>query len=76
MDCRIGPSFRIPAGSLTVFFIGSILLTVPIYDHIVVPVVHHLSSNPHGLTSLQHTGVGLMLSVVTMAAAALTESLI
>jgi dipeptide/tripeptide permease len=73
MDRRIGPSFRIPAGSLTVFFVGSILLTVPIYDRLVVPVARRLSGNPHGLTPLQRIGVGLVLSVVAMAAAALTE---
>ncbi|GJN12414.1 hypothetical protein PR202_ga30689 [Eleusine coracana subsp. coracana] len=73
MDRRVGPSFQIPAGSLTVFFVGSILLTVPIYDRIVVPVARRLNGNPHGLTPLQRIGVGLALSVVAMAAAALTE---
>jgi len=73
MDRRIGPSFQIPAGSLTVFFVGSILLTVPVYDRVVAPVARRLSGNPHGLTPLQRIGVGLALSVVAMAGAALTE---
>ncbi|TVU42814.1 hypothetical protein EJB05_09242 [Eragrostis curvula] len=73
MDRRIGSSFQIPAGSLTVFFVGSILLTVPVYDRLVVPVARRLNGNPHGLTPLQRIGVGLALSVVAMAAAALTE---
>ncbi|CAO2205791.1 unnamed protein product [Urochloa humidicola] len=73
MDRRVGPTFQIPAGSLTVFFVGSILLTVPIYDRVVVPVARRLSGNPHGLTPLQRIGVGLALSVVAMAGAALTE---
>ncbi|XP_025820421.1 protein NRT1/ PTR FAMILY 6.3-like isoform X2 [Panicum hallii] len=73
MDRRIGSSFQIPAGSLTVFFVGSILLTVPIYDRIVVPVARRLNGNPHGLTPLQRIGVGLALSVIAMAGAALTE---
>nr|TKW08903.1 hypothetical protein SEVIR_6G055800v2 [Setaria viridis] len=73
MDRRIGPSFQIPAGSLTVFFVGSILLTVPIYDRIVVPVARRLNGNPHGLTPLQRIGVGLVLSVIAMAGAAATE---
>ncbi|CAL4996804.1 unnamed protein product [Urochloa decumbens] len=73
MDRHIGPSFQIPAGSLTVFFVGSILLTVPIYDRLVVPVSRRLTGNPHGLTPLQRIGVGLALSVVAMAGAALTE---
>nr|CAB3482189.1 unnamed protein product [Digitaria exilis] len=73
MDRHIGSSFQIPAGSLTVFFVGSILLTVPIYDRIVVPVARRFNGNPHGLTPLQRIGVGLALSVIAMAGAALTE---
>ncbi|XP_062195452.1 protein NRT1/ PTR FAMILY 6.3-like [Phragmites australis] len=73
MDRRIGASFQIPAGSLTVFFVGSILLTVPVYDRVIVPVARRLSGNPHGLTPLQRIGIGLVLSVVAMAVAALTE---
>ncbi|RWW09799.1 hypothetical protein GW17_00026691, partial [Ensete ventricosum] len=73
MDRRIGPSFRIPPGSLTVFFVGSILLTVPVYDRVVVPVSRRLTGNPHGLTPLQRIGAGLMLSILAMSAAALTE---
>ncbi|CAM0911226.1 unnamed protein product [Alopecurus aequalis] len=73
MDRHIGPSFEIPAGSLTVFFVGSILLTVPIYDRIVVPVARRLSGNPHGLTPLQRIGIGLVLSILAMTSAALIE---
>uniref|UniRef100_A0A0D9X4J9 Uncharacterized protein n=1 Tax=Leersia perrieri TaxID=77586 RepID=A0A0D9X4J9_9ORYZ len=73
MDRHIGSSFQIPAGSLTVFFVGSILLTVPIYDRIVVPISRRFSGNPHGLTPLQRIGVGLVLSILAMAVAALTE---
>ncbi|XP_038976783.1 protein NRT1/ PTR FAMILY 6.3-like [Phoenix dactylifera] len=73
MDRRIGPSFQIPAGSLTVFFVGSILLTVPIYDRLVVPAARRLTGNQQGLTPLQRIAVGLVFSIFAMAAAALTE---
>ncbi|XP_059444287.1 protein NRT1/ PTR FAMILY 6.3-like [Corylus avellana] len=72
MDRRIG-SFQIPAASLTVFFVGSILLTVPIYDRIIVPIAGKLLKNPQGLTPLQRIGVGLVFSIFAMVAAALTE---
>ncbi|WVZ57582.1 hypothetical protein U9M48_007948 [Paspalum notatum var. saurae] len=68
-----GSGFLIPAGSLTVFLIGSILLTVPVYDRLVAPVARRLTGNPHGLTPLQRVFVGLFLSVAGMAAAALIE---
>jgi dipeptide/tripeptide permease len=68
-----GSGYLIPAGSLTVFLIGSILLTVPAYDRLVAPVAHRLTGNPHGLTPLQRVFVGLLLSVAGMAVAALIE---
>ncbi|KAL6181978.1 hypothetical protein ACLB2K_043401 [Fragaria x ananassa] len=72
MDRKIG-SFQIPPASLTVFFVGSILLTVPVYDRVIVPVARKLLKNPQGLTPLQRIGVGLVLSIFAMVAAALTE---
>ena len=72
MDRHMG-SFQIPAASLTVFFVGSILLTVPIYDRIIVPTAGKVLKNPHGLTPLQRIGVGLVFSIFAMVAAAFTE---
>lgn len=68
-----GSGFLIPAGSLTVFLIGSILLTVPLYDRLVAPVARRVTGNPHGLSPLQRVFVGLFLSIAGMAAAALIE---
>ncbi|KAA8522252.1 hypothetical protein F0562_012925 [Nyssa sinensis] len=73
MDRHIGRSFEIPAASLTVFFVGSILLTVPVYDRIIVPITGRLLNNPQGLTPLQRIGVGLVFTIFAMVAAALTE---
>ncbi|KAG1362191.1 protein NRT1/ PTR FAMILY 6.3 [Cocos nucifera] len=74
MDRHIGSSsFQIPAGSLTVFFVGSILLTVPVYDRLVVPAARRLTGNPQGLTPFQRIAVGIVLSIFAMVAAALTE---
>ncbi|XP_039121699.1 protein NRT1/ PTR FAMILY 6.3 [Dioscorea cayenensis subsp. rotundata] len=73
MDRHIGHSFQIPAGSLTVFFVGSILLTVPVYERLIVPVARRLTGHPQGLSPLQRIGVGLTLSILAMGAAAFTE---
>ncbi|OEL14572.1 Protein NRT1/ PTR FAMILY 6.3 [Dichanthelium oligosanthes] len=73
MDRRLGASFHIPAGSLTVFFVGSILLTVPVYDRLLVPLARRITANPQGLSPLQRISVGLLLAVLAMVAAALTE---
>ncbi|CAA0831486.1 Protein NRT1/ PTR FAMILY 6.3 [Striga hermonthica] len=73
MDRQIGSSFKIPGASLTAFFVLAILLTVPVYDRLIFPVCRRLVNNPHGLTPLQRIGVGLVLSILAMAAAAITE---
>ncbi|CAK8539469.1 unnamed protein product [Lathyrus sativus] len=73
MDCHIGKSFQIPAASMTVFLIGTILLTVPFYDRFIRPVAKKLLNNSHGFSPLQRIGVGLVLSVLAMVAAALIE---
>ncbi|XP_009333599.2 protein NRT1/ PTR FAMILY 6.3 [Pyrus x bretschneideri] len=73
MDRHIGKSSQIPPASLTAFFVGSILLTVPVYDRIIVPVARKVLNNPQGLTPLQRIGVGLVFSTFAMVAAALTE---
>ncbi|KAL5186523.1 Protein NRT1/ PTR FAMILY 6.3 [Glycine soja] len=73
MDRRIRNSFQIPAASLTVFFVGSVLLTVPIYDRVITPIAKKISHNPQGLTPLQRIGVGLVFSIFAMVSAALIE---
>ncbi|KAA0039694.1 hypothetical protein IC582_022230 [Cucumis melo] len=73
MNRHMGKSFEIPAASLTVFFVASILLTVPIYDRFIVPIASRILKNPQGLSPLQRVGVGLVLSIIAMIAAALTE---
>ncbi|GMI95670.1 CHLORINA 1, ARABIDOPSIS THALIANA NITRATE TRANSPORTER 1, nitrate transporter 1.1 [Hibiscus trionum] len=72
MDRHIG-KFQIPPASLTFFFVASVLLTVPLYDRLVVPIARKVLKSPQGLTPLQKIAVGLVLSFIAMIAAALTE---
>ncbi|KAF7152670.1 hypothetical protein RHSIM_Rhsim01G0073500 [Rhododendron simsii] len=65
--------FQIPAGSLTVFFVAAILITLAVYDRLVMPLWKKSSGNP-GFTNLQRIAIGLALSTVGMAAAALAET--
>ncbi|XP_021908025.1 protein NRT1/ PTR FAMILY 6.3 [Carica papaya] len=73
MDRHIGKSFQIPPAALTGFFVISTLVTVPVYDRLMVPVARKVLKNPHGLTPLQRIGIGLVFSIIAMAAAALIE---
>uniref|UniRef100_A0A2P2PJT2 Protein NRT1/ PTR FAMILY 6.2-like n=1 Tax=Rhizophora mucronata TaxID=61149 RepID=A0A2P2PJT2_RHIMU len=65
-------SFQIPAGSLTVFFVAAILITLAVYDRLIMPLWKKWKGKP-GFSNLQRIAVGLVLSAVGMVAAALVE---
>ncbi|PIN18971.1 H+/oligopeptide symporter [Handroanthus impetiginosus] len=72
MDTHIG-KFRLPAASMSVFDICSVLLCTGIYRQILVPLAGKLSRNPKGLTELQRMGIGLIIGLLAMIAAGVTE---
>ncbi|GMI97667.1 NRT1/ PTR family 6.2 [Hibiscus trionum] len=71
MERSIG-NFEIPPASYNAFMIGSILLTLAIYDHLIMPLFRK-TRYPQGLTSLQKIGFGLFFSIIAMVGAALAE---
>ncbi|GAB4856099.1 hypothetical protein Ancab_024739 [Ancistrocladus abbreviatus] len=72
MDTNVG-NFRLPAASMSVFDISSVLICTGIYRQILVPVAGKLSGNPKGLTELQRMGAGLVIGLLAMIAAGITE---
>ncbi|XP_050234343.1 protein NRT1/ PTR FAMILY 4.5-like [Mercurialis annua] len=73
MDTRIANSFNIPPASLPIFPFLFLTIIIPLYDHIFVPFARKITNHPSGITHLQRIGVGLILSSISMAAAALIE---
>lgn len=73
MDRKIGDNFEIPAASLQSFISLSILVLVPVYDRIFVPVARKITKNERGITLLQRIGIGIFTSILSMTVAALTE---
>ncbi|KAL5558426.1 hypothetical protein UlMin_034637 [Ulmus minor] len=74
MERTIVPGFKIAPASLQSFVSFGILLFVPIYDRLVVPIARAFTGRPSGLTMLQRIGTGLFLSVLSMVIAALVET--
>ena len=72
MDRSVG-SFTIPAASLSLFNHVSIIILVPIYDRIIVPIARGHTGNERGFSQLQRMGIGLFISVLCMSAAAALE---
>ncbi|KAI4335742.1 hypothetical protein L6164_014355 [Bauhinia variegata] len=64
--------FQIPAGSLTVIFVSAIMITLAVYDRLIMPLWKAWKGKP-GFTNIQRMAIGLVLSILGMAAAAVCE---
>ncbi|GMN23862.1 hypothetical protein TIFTF001_000298 [Ficus carica] len=74
MDRRLAPSsFKIPSATLSIFDTISVIIWVPIYDRIIVPVARKFTGHPNGITQLQRMGIGLFISIFSMLSAGLVE---
>jgi peptide/histidine transporter 3/4 len=75
MERRIGAHYLIPPATLSAIAIAVVLLEVGAYDFFLVPVLRRMTGSIHGLSHLQRIGMGLALSIVGLAYAALLESI-
>lgn len=73
MDRKITSSLHIPAASLQSFVTIAILIVLPIYDRILVPVARAITRKPSGISSLQRIGIGIFFAMLSMVAAAIVE---
>jgi peptide/histidine transporter 3/4 len=74
MERTIFPGVEIPPASLQVLISISIVLFVPIYDRVLVPIGRSITKDPCGITTLKRIGTGMVLATLTMVVAALVES--
>lgn len=74
MNCYLG-SFKVPAASIPVIPLIFMTVLLPIYDFFFVPFARKITGHPSGITQLQRVGVGLVLSVISMAVAAIVEKM-
>ncbi|KAL6854411.1 hypothetical protein ACP4OV_019314 [Aristida adscensionis] len=73
MDNRVG-RFTVPPASVASFQVISALVCIPVYDAVLVPLTRRATGKDRGLSQLERLGVGLGMSVVAMAYAALVEA--
>ncbi|KAJ0256359.1 Protein NRT1/ PTR FAMILY 5.14 [Hirschfeldia incana] len=74
LERTIFPGVKIPSASLQVIIGIAIVLFVPIYDRVLVPVARSITKDPCGITPLKRIGTGMILATLTMVVAALVES--
>ncbi|TVU19369.1 hypothetical protein EJB05_35514, partial [Eragrostis curvula] len=73
MDRDITPRFKIPPASMLIFENVAMLLTLTLYDRVLVRVLRRRTGHPNGITHLQRTGVGMTIAMLSNAAAAVVE---
>lgn len=73
MNAHLGSSLKIPPATLPIIPFTFMVIIIPIYDRLLVPFSRKFTGLPTGITHLQRIGVGLVLSFVSMGAAALVE---
>ncbi|KAK9743272.1 hypothetical protein RND81_03G228000 [Saponaria officinalis] len=73
LDRSIGSNFKIPAAALQSFVGIFIIIILPIYDFLLVPVARNITGNHAGISVLQRIGTGLFISIVCMVVAAVVE---
>ncbi|XVF86016.1 hypothetical protein PTKIN_Ptkin17bG0167000 [Pterospermum kingtungense] len=74
MDKHLGKSnFQIPSASLSIFATGSMLITVAIYDRILVRVARKYTGLERGISYLQRMAIGLFISILSTLVAGIVE---
>ncbi|CAN6347277.1 unnamed protein product [Urochloa humidicola] len=68
LDRTVG-GVRIPAASLGSFITVSMLLSIPLYDRVLVPLARRRTGDPRGITLLQRLGAGCAIQVLVVACA-------
>ncbi|KAI6684497.1 hypothetical protein NL676_030410 [Syzygium grande] len=72
MDPYLG-SLNVPTPSIPVIPLLFMSILIPIYEFIFIPFARKLTGHPSGITQLQRVGIGLVLSIISMAVAGIVE---
>ncbi|KFK40119.1 hypothetical protein AALP_AA3G332900 [Arabis alpina] len=74
MDRSISSSLQVPAATLQCFISLAIIVFIPIYDRLFVPIARSITHKPSGITTLQRISTGIFLTIVAMVIAAVIET--
>jgi solute carrier family 15 (peptide/histidine transporter), member 3/4 len=74
--CRLFAKKRkeIPAASFQIVNVIAVILLLPVYEKVLVPVLRKFTGMANGITPLQRMGISLVFSTLSMVSAALVES--
>ncbi|KAL2534935.1 Protein NRT1/PTR FAMILY 3.1 [Abeliophyllum distichum] len=64
MDRHLSPSFKIPPASMSMFSTLTVLIGLPLYERLFVPLARRFTGNPVGVTCLQRMGIGFGINIL------------
>ncbi|XP_051139262.1 protein NRT1/ PTR FAMILY 4.4 [Andrographis paniculata] len=73
MNTRLTPNFRIPPASLQSIPYMMLVLVVPLYETVFVPLARRVTRKDSGISPLQRVGIGLFIATFSMVSAAVIE---
>ncbi|KAG9453066.1 hypothetical protein H6P81_005970 [Aristolochia fimbriata] len=73
MDRKLGTHFTIPPATIYSLAAIGMIITVTIYDRVVVPFLRRATGNERGISILQRIGIGMAVVIVGLICAALVE---
>uniref|UniRef100_A0A0E0PMF6 Major facilitator superfamily (MFS) profile domain-containing protein n=2 Tax=Oryza TaxID=4527 RepID=A0A0E0PMF6_ORYRU len=73
MDRHLTPRFEIPPATMSIFTTVAMLAGLALYDRAFVPLARRVTGLPSGITYFQRMAIGLGISILGVASAALVE---
>ncbi|XP_031496931.1 protein NRT1/ PTR FAMILY 3.1-like [Nymphaea colorata] len=73
MDRHLVGSFKIPPATMNVFTILSLLITLALYDHVIVPLREKYASKPVKWSYFRRMGIGMGVSILSTFVAGFVE---
>ncbi|KAF8395178.1 hypothetical protein HHK36_019120 [Tetracentron sinense] len=73
MNRKISHDFNIPPASIYSLAAIGMIISVCVYDKILVPLLRRTTGNERGIKILQRIGIGMVFTVIAMIVAALVE---
>lgn len=73
MNRKITDSFIIPPASIYSFAAIGMIITVTLYEKILMPILRRTTGNERGINILQRIGIGIVFSIASMVVAAFVE---
>jgi peptide/histidine transporter 3/4 len=73
MDRHLAPRFQIPPATMSIFTTVAMLAGLALYDRAFVPLARRVTGLPSGITYFQRMAIGLGISILGVASAALVE---